>query len=120
MWQRPAGTSDADELVTVAGDIGLSISERTAHRIIAGELAPLETVLRQATHEEPTQEPGPDIYRDRRGLKIHHADLTSFRRDLTEAFDALGEKYYLHLRGEPRIHVGRDGIRVKFDVDKEE
>jgi hypothetical protein len=120
VWQRPAGASDADELVTVAAEVGLPISERSAHRIIAGELMPLETVLKQATHEEPTPDKGPDIYRDRRGLKIHHGDLTAFKRDLTEAFDSLAEKYYLHLRGEPRIHVGRDGIRVKFDVDKEE
>jgi hypothetical protein len=120
VWQRPAGASDAEELVAVAREVGLPISERTAHRIIAGELMPLETVLSQATQEEPVAEKTPDIYRDRRGLKIHHGDLTSFKRDLTGAFDTLAEKYYLHLRGEPRIHVGKDEIRVKFDVDKEE
>jgi hypothetical protein len=120
VWQRPAGASDAEELVAVAREVGLPISERTAHRVIAGELMPLETVLSQATQEEPAAEKTPDIYRDRRGLKIHHGDLTSFKRDLTDAFDTLAEKYYLHLRGEPRIHIGKDEIRVKFDVDKEE
>jgi hypothetical protein len=120
VWQRPATATDADELVAVSTDVGLPVSERTAHRIIAGEMTTLETVLGQALHEEREPEPGPDIYRDRRGLKIHHSDLTAFTRDLTEAFDTLAEKYYLHLRGEPRVHVGRDGIRVRFDVDKEE
>jgi len=120
VWQRPASSSDADELMSIAGEAGLSISERSAHRILNDELMPLDTVLHQATHEEPAPEKSPDIYQDRRGLKIHHGDLTSFKRDLTEAFDSLAEKYYLHLRGEPRIHVGKDEIRVKFDVEKEE
>ena len=70
--------------------------------------------------EEPKPEPKPDIYRDRRGLKIHHEDLTALKRDLTAAFDSLAERYYLHLKGEPHIHVGRDAIRVRFEVDKED
>ena len=63
---------------------------------------------------------GPDIYRDRRGLKIHHADLSSFSAELETAFDALAEKYYLHLKCAPRITVGKDDIRVRFDVEKED
>ncbi len=121
VWQRPAATSDASDLVAIAESIALSVSERSAHRIFAGELAPLDTVLHQVlVEDEPIQPAQPDIYRDRRGLKIHAGDLTSFKRDLTTAFDQLAERYYLHLKGEPRIHVGRDQIRVRFDVDKEE
>jgi hypothetical protein len=62
----------------------------------------------------------PDIYRDRRGLKIHHDDLSAFRGELERAFDAIAEKYYLHLRCEPKITVGRDDIRIRFEVDKED
>jgi len=121
VWQRPTAASDASDLVTIADNIGLSISERTAHRIFAGEMAVLDTVLDQVqVDDEPSPTPQPDIYRDRRGLKIHHEDLTAFKRDLTKSFDRLAERYYLHLRGEPRIHVGKDGIRVRFDVEKEE
>ncbi|MDH4140556.1 MAG: ATP-binding protein [Coriobacteriia bacterium] len=121
VWQRPAASSDASDLVEIAEAIALSVSERTAHRILGGDLAPLDTVLHQVlVDDEPTPCPEPDIYRDRRSLKIHSDDLTAFRRDLTSAFDALAEKYYLHLKGEPRVHVGRDQIRVRFDVDKEE
>ncbi len=121
VWQRPAAASDASDLAEIAQSIGLDISERTAHRIIGQELAPLDTVAAQSQiDDEPTPTPGPDIYRDRRGLKIHHTDLTAFKRDLANAFDRLAEKYYLHLSGEPRVHVGKDGIRVRFDVDKED
>jgi hypothetical protein len=122
VWQRVAGVSDAAELVEVADGVGLSLSERTAHRILAGEIPPAEPVMRQieTDDEEPKPDPGPDIYRDRRGLKIDHADLTAFKREVTDAFDALAEKYYLHLRGEPKVHVGREEIRIKFEVDKED
>lgn len=121
IWQRPAACSDAAELTDTAAAIGLAVSERTAHRVLAGELAALDTVVSHATVEdEPPPAPEPDIYRDHRGLRVHHTDLAEFKRDLENAFDRLAERYYLQLRGEPRISVGRNAIRVRFDVDKDE
>ena len=121
IWQQPAAACDAAELVEIADGLALSISERTAHRILVAEIAPLDTVLAQAAVEdEPAAPPPADIYRDRRGLKIHHSDLTRFRHELTRAFDDLAERYYLHLKGDPKVTVTRDGIRVRFDVEKEE
>ncbi len=122
VWQRPGAAADAQELTETAEVIGLPVSERTAHRILAGEVVPLRTVLAMAT--EPVRQ-GPentraDIYRDRRGLKIHPSDLDAFAADLERAFDGLAERYYLQLRSTPRITVGRDEIRVRFDLDKEE
>lgn len=76
VWQRPASACDASELVTITSTLGLPLSERTAHRIMGGELTPVESMLSQSqVEEEPPAAPVPDIYRDRRGLKIHHADL---------------------------------------------
>ncbi|MFA5843564.1 MAG: ATP-binding protein [Coriobacteriia bacterium] len=123
VWQRPAVCADAADLVDTAAAVGLPISERTAHRILAGETTSLEPVLAVvATSEAPEQaEPAPvDLYRDRRGLRIHHADLDTFRKDLEHAFDALAERYYLHLKGTPRVTVGRDTLRVTFTVEKED
>lgn len=123
LWQRAAAASDAAELVDVAEELGLSISERSAHRILAGEIAGLETVaaLAGATDEPTDTTPAtPDIYRDRRGLKIHQTDLADFKRELQHAFDILSERYYLNLRSEPRVTVGRDEIKVRFEVDKED
>ncbi len=124
VWQRPAAASDASELVEVADGLGLAISERTAHRVLNGQVAPVGSVLRAVAGpleprvaETPVQA---DIYRDRRGLKIHHTDLADFRRDLQKAFEVISERYYLHLKCEPRIAVGRDEIRVRFDVEKDD
>jgi hypothetical protein len=121
VWQRPASASDAAEFVEISSAIGLPLSERTAHRILAGELVPVETVLAQSqTEEEPPAPPEPDIYRDRRGLKIHHTDLARFKQDLVRAFDDLAERYFLNLKGEPKVHIAKNTVRVRFDIDKEE
>jgi len=121
VWHRPAIGADAAELVEIAGELGLAISERTAHRVLAGDLAPLDPALSQAVVEdEPAPAPTPDIYRDRRSLHIHHSDLSSFRRELEKAFDVLSERYYLNLKGEPKVTVGPNEIRVRFSVEKED
>ena len=123
VWKRPAAAQDAGELVDVALELGIPISERTAHRVIAGEYSALSCVgdiLAITGSLSQTVGSGPDIYRDRRGLKIHHTDLSAFRADLEKAFDTISERYYLHLRCEPKIKVGKDQIRVTFDVEKED
>jgi len=122
VWLRPGAAADATELADAAAQMGLTVSERTAHRILAGEITPLHSVLSVATGRADSAPPAsaPDIYKDRRGLKIHHTDLNAFRAELEGAFDAIAEKYYLHLRCEPKITVGKDDIRVRFEVDKED
>lgn len=124
VWQRPAVAADAAELVATAAAEGLTVSERTAHRVLAGELPPLPAVLSvvglSSGTEDAADQPAPDIFKDRRGLKIHHTDLSEFKRELERAFDVIAERYYLHLRSEPKVVVGRDEIRVRFMVEKED
>ncbi len=122
VWQRPGACADAAELTAIGEHLGLPVSERTAHRILAGEIVPLRTVMAVATGaaDKNAEERSPDIYRDRRGLKIHSGDIAGFRVDLERAFDSLAEKYYLHLKSEPKITIGHDEVRVRFEIDKED
>jgi hypothetical protein len=121
VWLRPAVAGDAAELVTLCAGIGLAISERTAHRVLGVELEPLDSVLESvAPTPEPTDPKRPDIYRDRRGLRIHPSDTREFQRRLEDAFDLVAERYYLHLSGEPKVTVGRDNITVRFPVEKDD
>ena len=122
VWQRPVACADATSLVRTAESLGLPVSERTAHRILAGEIPELEPALDVVLDDVPAsdEDAAPDIYRDRRSVRLHHTDLEEFKRDLHEAFDTLGERYYLSLRGEPRITVGKDDIRVRFQIEKED
>ncbi len=121
LWQRPAAASDAAELVDISASIGLEISERTAHRILGDGLEPLTTVVEHLSPRRPVAEPGvPDIYKDRRGLRIHATDLAELKRGLHRAFDPIAERYYVQLRGEPRVTVGRNRIRVTYEIEKDE
>ncbi|MCE5204459.1 MAG: ATP-binding protein [Actinomycetia bacterium] len=120
VWQRPAVAADAAELVELARSLGLDISERTAHRVLSGELTALRPALAIATVKEKSTAAQPDIYRDRRGLKIHRTDLAAFQTELERAFDVLSERYYVHLKGQPKVTVGSNEIRVRFFVDKED
>ncbi|NTU71925.1 MAG: sensor histidine kinase [Coriobacteriia bacterium] len=122
VWQRPSAAGDAAELVDIAHSLGLEVSDRTAHRVIADGLPRLKQVLVLAGGSAPVvpETSGPDIYKDRRGLKLHHTDIAQFRRELEAAFDSIAERYYLHLKCEPKITVGKDDIRVRFEVEKED
>ena len=114
---RPGACLDAAELVRVSSSIALPISERTAHRIIAGQIepaaAPLQCITPTARKEKPV-----DLYRDNRGLKIAREDLQAFSDAAERSFRALAERYYLDLKGTPRITVGKDSITVRFNIDK--
>jgi hypothetical protein len=122
LWHRCGAAADAGELVDVAESLGLPISERTAHRILGGELPNVQPVLdivRRGERRTPAQ-PDADIYRDRRGLKLDASDIATFRAELERAFDTIASRYYLHLKREPRISIGREDIRVRFEVEKED
>lgn len=117
---RPAAAADALDLVEICSALGLPISERTAHRIMAGQIEPcvppLKTVMGSGKAHARQKV---DIYRDSRGLKIAPEDLGRFANDLERAFDTLAQRYYLSLTERPRVRVGKDCISVKFSIDKE-
>lgn len=122
VWQRPGAAADALELTMCGEAIGLPVSERTAHRILAGEVVGLTPVLSLVTANPKAgmRAERPDLYRDPRGLKIDPRDLDAFRIELEKVFDLLAHRYYLQLREAPRITVGKDEIRVRFPIDKED
>lgn len=113
--------SGATDLVARARDLGLVISERTAHRILAGQIEPLRPALAGLLSQHASHDPAPiDIYRDRRGLKVAPEDIEEFSRGLEAAFAPLAERYYLSLRGAPRVRVTRDKVHVTFEIAKED
>lgn len=118
--ERLGFASDAAEFMRIAGTLGLELSERTAHRILAGSIAPLRNVAARLLREREAKprETAVDLTRDRRGLKISRDDLDEFSRTLERDFSVLGDRYYLTLTGVPRVRVKGDTITVTFDVGK--
>lgn len=119
---RPALAADAVELAEICAQLGLDMSERTAHRVLAGQIdtarQPLVQLLdklrssRHATGEV-------DIYRDSRGLKIAAEDLSEFSHAISDAFLQLANRYYIESVDEPIIRVGKDAITIRIPFDKE-
>jgi nucleoside-diphosphate-sugar epimerase len=97
-----------------------SFPEATA-RILAGEIGALRPLRFSPPRAAAKGTAGTaDIYRDRRKLAIHPADLAEFQGRLEDAFDLLAERYYLHLRSVPKVTINGDELRVKFDVEKDD
>lgn len=120
---RLACAGDALDFIRIAASLGIDISERTAHRILAGSISPLRSVASKLLREKSTRQVKPavvDLTRDRRGLKIAHEDLESFSRALERDFSDLASRYYLSLTHDPKIRVTRDCITVTFDIGKED
>ena len=117
--ERMHAAADASELMRVSASLGLDMSERTAHRIIAGQIHPQRNVLKRLTHKsDKSIERAIDLMKDRRGLKISKGDAEEFSRAVERDFRTLADKYYLNLSDEPRIRVSRGKIVVTFDIDE--
>lgn len=109
--------TDAQEFVRIAASIGIDMSERTAQRIAAGQIAPLEdmaSVLLRA-HKPAKVSRAIDLSKDMRGLRVSKEDLNEFSDDLQAAFAKLAERYYLELNEQPHIKVSKNRISVVFD-----
>lgn len=121
--ERLGSAADASDLIQIASSIGIDISERTAHRILAGSIKPLRSVASRLLRERDSSAVSMqsiDLTRDRRGLKISPDDIAEFSRAVERDFSSLAQGYYLTLNGTPRVRVTRDRITVTFDIGKED
>lgn len=109
---------DAASLAHNAVALGLDLSERSAYRILSGDIKPLKPVLARLL-PAGKQRDSVDIYRDRRGLKIAPSDLEDFSRDMVSGFMPLAQRYFLDLKGDPEITVKGDTINVRFSIEKQ-
>jgi hypothetical protein len=117
--ERIPAAADAGELIQVARSLGLEMSERTAHRIIAGQIKPQRNVLSKMTHKsDKSIQRAVDLMRDRRGMKISKSDVEEFSRAVEKDFRILADRYYLSLADDPHIRVSKRKIVITFDVDE--
>ena len=115
--------SDAVDFIRICSGIGIDLSERTAHRILAHQIKPVRGVAGRLLRERDSTSHAPqkvDLSKDRRGLKISRDDIERFSRAVEKDFSDLASRYYLDLRGDPKVRVTRDRITVTFDLGKEE
>ncbi|MCL2137236.1 MAG: ATP-binding protein [Coriobacteriia bacterium] len=118
--QRLACASDAADLMLIAASLGLDISERTAHRVLAGQIASLSDLSARTHRNRQAQaDHSQEVYRDNRGLKLAAEDIEAFSREMEKAFEQLAKRYYISLTDLPRIQVKGDVITVRFPIEKD-
>lgn len=118
LLERLHEAADARELSEVAADIGLGISERTAHRILSGALKPTRSVYRRLSHARgsSSRTHQVDLAKDQRGLRIAPQDAEEFSRLMERDFAFLAKRYYLELTAAPRVSCGRGKVSVSFEI----
>lgn len=119
--ERLRAAADARELREQAVSLGLEMSERTAHRIVSGQIKPLRSVVSRLTRSaapygDVAGEHDVDLVRDRRGLRVAPADMEEFSRVMERDFSLLADRYYLSLSGEPRVRVSGSRVTVTFEL----
>lgn len=116
--ERAYAAIDAEDLLEVAQSLGLSISERTAHRIISGQIRSVRSVYARLSHKADKIQSSVDLLRDRRGLKFSPQDTSQFSRMLERDFEFLAQRYYLTLTKEPTIRISHNKVVVSFEIEK--
>ena len=119
--ERLSAAADASDLREQAALLGLEMSERTAHRIVSGQIRPLRSVLSTIMRSSDASSKQPreiDLLRDRRSLRVSKPDLEEFSRAMERDFSLLAERYYLSLSSTPKVSVGRGRITVTFDLEE--
>lgn len=116
---RLRAAADAAELLEQARALGLEMSERTAHRIISGQIKPVRSVASQLLSRAPRPQAQPevDLLRAHKGLKMAKGDKDAFALEMEKAFSFVSSRYYVRLSRDPQVRISSDKITVTFDIE---
>lgn len=120
-----ACAEDPSAFASRAQELGLTLSDRTARRILDGEIAAatplLDRVVINGARTASTRTGNRGSARklkDQRGLKLETSDIDELKHAVSEAFDDIAQRYYLETSVEPTVRVGSDRITVSIPVVK--
>ena len=117
---RPAWAHDARDLRMAAETLGLQMSERTAHRIVRSQIAPLRNVLLTVSGNNGSTTSPIDKTNAERNLRLSEED----KRELSEAFEEelqrVVARYYFILDGKPKIRVEKNVVRLSVACREED
>ncbi len=115
----PSLARDARELAGAASQLGIEVSERTAHRVIRGEISPLVNAALRSKGSEPSRSATGNVHHPRK-LSLTTSDEADLQEALKEAFLVVGERYYVRLEKEPSIRIAKGRMTVHFDFMEED
>lgn len=121
--KRLATSADPASFSKIAGDMGIDISQRSARRILDGEIADPEAVLERITIgtrsvSKPASDSKRPLPQDARSFKLSRSDADMLAQSIRPAFADIAERYYLESNVEPTVRAGRDRITITVPVVK--
>lgn len=116
--KRLATAEDPAAFAALAGSLGLVLSDRTARRIMDGQIQPAIPLLEQITIEDPRSE-SPKAPRSK--VRAKALSLTGTDKDLLasgakKAFGSIAEDYYLEGDVEPTVTVGARSLTITIPL----
>ncbi|WP_305296499.1 ATP-binding protein [Parvibacter caecicola] len=120
--ERLGFCADSGDFARVASQIGLEVSERTARRVMDGEVPPLPSLLTRLQSESfASKEKRPvsrAFRRDARRLKLESEDLAMLAQKAREAYRELAPRYFLNEEVEPSVAYGPQAITITIPIEK--
>lgn len=118
--KRLATANRPSELTDMAAALGLPISERTARRIMDGEVEAADSILDSIRIEAPKPSGGKTgaskRARGSKGLHLTEADKLALASSVRDAFSDIARGYYLEADVDPAVKVRNDRITVSIPV----
>ena len=118
--KRLATAKSPKDLSAMAAEIGLMISERTARRIIDGQIGVLSQILDNVSIANRTQSERTEKRASKRraNLSLLPEDKKLMASRVMEGFEEIAERYYLNSNVEPSIQVRSERIVISIPVVK--
>ena len=120
LCMRPAWAHDARQMRMAAQSLGIDMSERTAHRIVKSQIAPLRNVASFVLGSSGSIKGKRPVGAPTRKMLLSDEDQQMLKASLAHAFEEVAQRYYFRLDGEPRIRVDGDAVHVAFSYLEDE
>lgn len=120
--KKLAFSVDPASFALLAEELGLSISQRSARRIIDGEIEGIPSLMERLQKESfPTPRPSSTPTRaraDARGLKLAEPDVVELKDAVMTAYGDIAKRYYLCPDVDCAIRVSSDALHITIPVEK--
>ena len=110
--KRLAVVSDPQEFAEQSALLGLPLSQRTARRILDGEISDTPSLLEQVVIERKGTTKRGGKPSQRRRPKMQKEDTDTLRNAVKSAYAPLAEQYYLDDAVEPFVRISPDKITI--------
>ena len=121
--KRLATSADPDVFCSIAEKMGIEVSQRSARRIMDGEIPDAEALIDKIAISSPSPsnpkaKANSTSARDSRSFKLGRQDAMQLVQSIRPAFDDIAERYYLENDVEPIVRARHDRITITIPVVK--